>query len=229
MAIFQLPHGNVISESGRQIDPRPDSEKQLLEYRDAAFQQSLSELRQCPEYDEIQGYIECIEGRQNKGPGLSSWRSQYIDNRISGARIDALSYLTDIKPNISVSTQVEEYRGAADIIQRILQMEWKTRRMDRTLEEVIDHALFGTGYWKIGCSYPGQFNILSCGIDTVMPVQEGKDLQDSTAIIYRVFKPPSFFKRRWPQRSIGIEREIDPGLLLNQSNQGYNRPWSINE
>lgn len=229
-ALFEIPHGNLLSEkSGKVIDYNVKTEGRLLEYRDAAFQQALAELASNPEYSEISGYIDMIEGRQYKGVALSSWRSQFVDNRVSRARIDALAYLTDIKPNIEVKTMVDEYKDAAAVIQGVIQMEWKTKRLDQSVEDVIDHALFGTGYWKIGCSYPGAFNIIPCGIDVVMPVLEGKSLQDSSAVIYRVFKPPSFFQQRWPKRSIGIEMEADPGLLQNQTNGGYSRPWGVQE
>lgn len=229
-SLFELPHSSLFSEkSGKQIDYSTKAESRLLDFRDAAFQQALSELRANPEYNEISTYIDMLEGRQWQGVNLSSWRNQFIDNRMSRARVDALAYLTDIKPTISVTTHVKEYQGIAAVIQGVIQAEWKNQRLDAAVEEVLDHSLFGTGYWKMGCSYPGEFNVISCGIDTVMPVQEGKNIQDSTAIIYRVFKPPSFFKRRWPMRAMGIEREADPGLLQNQSNQGYSRPFGVQE
>jgi hypothetical protein len=228
-AVIEIPRGPITRERSGLTDYGDGYEARLLRWRDSALQQGLAELRENPEYEEISTYIDLIEGRMWEGVNMAAWDSRFTDNRIARAREEALAYLTDIKPTIEVRTHVPEYRQTAEVIKGVIQLEWKNRRMDQALEEVIDHALFGTGFWKVSCSYPGEFNILPCGIDTVVPIQQGRDIQDSTAVLYRCFKPPHFFKQRWRDRSIGIEREAEGiGLIGIQSNQ-YTRPWNINE
>jgi hypothetical protein len=225
--LIELPRGSLYREKSGSSDAEDGSYRKLLAWRDAAFSQGLAELQQNPEYEAIQENIDLIEGRQSiTGP---SWRSRFTDNKISRARIEALAYLTDIKPTIDVTTHVEEYIPTAEIIKGIIRKQWITQRMDMALEEVLDHAMFGVGFWKVGCSYPGEFNIIASGMDTVIPIQQGRDLQDSTAILYRCFRPPHFFQERWPSRSEGIEKEAETGGMLGiQSNQ-YSRHWSVQE
>ena len=226
-SVLEIPRGPIYREKSGTTDVEDGSDKALLKWRDAAVNQGTAELEQNPEYNSISEYIQLIEGAQNvPGP---SWRSRFTDNKISRARIESLAYLTDIKPTIDVTTHVEEFIPTAEIIKGIIQKQWKTQRMEQALEEVLDHAMLGTAYWKVSCSYPGEFLIIACGMDTVIPIQQGRDLQDSTAILYRCFRPPHFFQERWPSRSAGIEKEAETGGLLGiQSNQ-YTRPFSINE
>lgn len=226
--LIELPRGSLYREKSGTTDHSERADNRLLAYRDAALEQGLSELRSNPEYEMISDYIECLEGKMWRGINLASWRSRFTDNKMAKARIDALAYLTDIKPTIDVKTCVKEYEDSAKVIQGVIHEEWVTRRMDVALEEAVDHALFGTGYWKIGCTYPGEFSILPCGMDTVLPIQQGKDLQDSTAVLYRAFRPPQFFVSRWPTRSQGIEREANPGFLATQTEQ-MSRPWNLQE
>lgn len=225
---IEIPRGPIYREKSGTTDTGDSYESRLLTWRDAAMEQGLAEMRDSPEAERAQEYINLIEGEHWNGINLASWRSRFTDNRIAGARVDSLAYLTDIRPTIEVSTKVQLYAKAAKVINSVIQKEWGDRRMDQALDEVVDHALLGTGYWKIGCSYPGEFSVLACGVDTVIPIQQGKDLQDSVAILYRAWKPPHFFKKRWPSRSIGIEREADPGMMAIQSNQ-YSRPWNVQE
>jgi len=226
--LIELPRG-PLQTARRGYDLPDDYTKRMLTWRDAALNQGLSELRDNPEYDTVPDYIQLIEGNWARNTSQNVMRESLIDNRVAQARIEALAYLTDIHPTIDVVTSVEEFKSAANVIQQIMKHEWKTQRLDMMLEEVIDHGLFGTGYWKITCAYPGKHTIIPCGMDTVIPVQQGRDLQDSTAICYRAFKPPHFFKSRWGDRAEGIEREAETmGLVGIQSNQ-YTRPWNINE
>lgn len=226
--LIELPRG-PLQTARRERDIPDDYTNRVLAWRDAAINQGLAEARDNPEWDEVANYIQILEGRWEENTLQSTRRDRMTDNKIAQARIEALAYLTDIKPTIDVRTSVEEYKSAAEAIKGIIQHEWKVRRMDVALEEVLDHALFGTGYWKISCSYPGEFSVLSCGMDTVIPIQQGKDLQDSTAVLYRAFKPPHFYKSRWRERAEGIEREAETvGIVGIQSNQ-YTRPWNVNE
>lgn len=226
--LIELPRGPLqLAQRGYDV---PDGyTKRMLSWRDAALNQGLAELRDNPEYEMVQDYIDLIEGTWAKNTTQQIMRQSFVDNRIAQCRIESLSYLTDIHPTIDVTTSVDEFKSAANVIQKLIKHEWKARRLDMVLEEAIDHSLFGTGYWKLACSYPGVMSVTACGMDTVIPIQQGRDLQDSTAICYRAFKPPHFFKSRWPDRAKGIEKEASTmGLVGIQSNQ-YTRPWNINE
>src|ERR1700757_1926316 len=142
-AVIQIPRGYAVGSHGEQIRPDDGYESKILNWRDSALQQGLAELRENPEYESVEDYISLILGDHWKGINLATYRSKFVDNRIAKARIESLSYLTDIKPTIDVVTHVDEYADTAKIIKDIIQHEWRSQRMDVALEEVVDHALFG--------------------------------------------------------------------------------------
>jgi len=226
MAIFQIPRGPVVTDRGTAPDT-PDSYKNnLLRWRDAAREEAISTLNLNPEYANIHTYIDFLEGKQwnERRP---RYRSGFFDNRLSEARFDRLALLTDIRPTIDVRCSVAEYTEQADVARMVVQHEWQRQKMDLSLVSVVDHAMFGTGYWKIGCNMPGSMTVTACGMDCVLPIQEGQDLQDSSAVLYRTYKPLQYFRNIWGDRANGLEKYATSAWVDN-SNQ-YVRPGHIQE
>lgn len=207
---------------------------EVLRWRESAYAEAQSEVRSNREHSRIQQYIDAIEG-QAWNRDRPKYRSDFVDNMIAKARLDSLAMLSDIKPTIDVSTQVENYDKHAEIVGKVIHDQWDRHDMDLSLLRVVDHALFGVGYWKLGAEISnfgeGKFARLTavpCGMDTVMPIQCGEHLQDSTAILYKTFKPIHFFKNKWGAKADGLEREQASSLYGMQSNL-YNRPSRIPE
>lgn len=195
---------------------------------------AISEVRQSREYSSIQTYVDALEGA-SWNRDRPKYRSNFVDNMIAKARTDSLAMLSDIRPTIDVATQVEQYDRQAKIIGMGIHDQWERWDMDLSLLRVVDHALFGVGYWKLGAeignSGEGKFAKLTAipnGMDTVMPIQCGESIQDSSAVLYRTFKPVHYFKNRWGKRADGLEREQASSMLGMQS-ETYNRPARIPE
>jgi len=227
MSSIYLPRGPIYGGKS-ESDHEDNYVRDMLSWRESALAEAMEAQSQHIEFSRLPDYLQLIQGDAWHRADTPIYRSKFYDNRISKVRVETIAYLTDIRPTMDVTTLVEEYQKQADIIRKVIHYEWSREAMDLSLAEVIDHALLGTGYWKIGAFLPGQITATACGIDSVLPIQEGKSLQDSTAILYRTFKPIQYFKNLWPDRSEGIEKEAMPNLLGFESNQ-YTRPFGVNE
>lgn len=227
MAVFQIPRGPIGFGKSEQNDLSDDYVKNLLMWREAAREEAVDTLNMNPEYQEVQNYIDFLEGRQWNA-NRPKYRSRYFDNRLFDTRIHSISTLTDIRPTIDVSSSVPAYKQQAEISEKIIHSEWARGMFDIKLGRVVDFALFGTGYWKIGAVMPGRLTVLPCGMDSVLPIQPGPDLQDSSAILYRTYKPIQWFRNIWGDKADGLEREATSASWTNSSND-YVRPGHIPE
>jgi hypothetical protein len=193
--------------------------QQARAWREAARAEALETLKLYPEKDFIRSYIDMLEGRyyDRRRP---RYRSTFFDNRLAEARLIELDAMTNIRPAIEISctSNLEAYQRQAEILRKCIQSIWDTEDLDLMTERAVDHAMFTVGYWKIGASMPtetipAQMIVIPCGIDSVIPIQPGMNLQESTAVLYRVFKPIHRIKQAFGHAADGIERESMSGLL----------------
>jgi hypothetical protein len=178
----------------------------------AAREEAIETAKLNPEFAYIQTYIDMLEGRYWPR-SRPSYRSKYFDNAMFAARIDALCALTDIRPapEISSSDNHPHYLRQAEIAKKIIAYEWAQQDLDLRLEEAVDHALLSVGYWKIGASMPGRMHVLAAGMDSVFPIQPGRDIQDSSGVLYRVYKPLHRIKQVYGAAADNLERQISIG------------------
>ena len=182
MAVFQIPRGPLYVGKAEQADLSDDYTKSMLMWRDAAREEAVDTLNMNPEYQEVGNYIDVLEGRQ-WAANRPKYRSRFFDNRLFDMRLSTISLLTDIRPTIDVSASVEAYKHQAEIAEKIIHAEWTRQQLDIRLADVVDHAMFGTGYWKLGAMMPGRLTVVACGMDSVLPIQPGPTLQESSAIM----------------------------------------------
>ena len=182
----------------------------MMDWRDATKEQAGISYRNSPEYDNIDKYRRYIEGNQwdSKRP---RYKSRYVNNKISLTRQEKLALLTDARPVVDVSCNLDNpaYDGSAEMIRDVIRAEWLSQNMADTLVDVADIAmLHGTAYARLGGSSPGSMSMLALGPDNVIPIQPTKrSLQDAVAVYYRNWKPVSYFKKVFPFNSAGIENE----------------------
>ena len=232
--MIELPRGPVIvNEKSGSFDVADGYYQRLLRWRESAVDEALSELKDNPEFSDLKRYIDAIEGRQ-WSLDRPRHRSPFVDNMISQARTDSIAQLTDIQPTIEVSSRRREFEQQAFVINMAILSEWKERAMDMDLISVVDHALFGVGYWKTGAiegnEYdPPQLTVRSCGMDTVLPVQSAGNIQSSQMVVYRVWKPLNYYRRVWRDQSAGLEKYAGRATITGGGSQIYQRPPNINE
>lgn len=198
----------------------PDNYKSSVQaWRAAARSEAIETLKLNPERDFIRPYCDMLEGRfyDRRRP---RYRSQFFDNRLAEARLTNLCALTDIRPSMEVSSQTDipQYAKQADILQKTIHSIWDMEDLDLATEAVVDHAMLTTGYWKIGATMatenmPARMLVMPAGIDMVLPIQPGHDIQNSSAVLYRVFKPLHRVKQAYGASAEGIEREITGSFL----------------
>jgi hypothetical protein len=228
MGEFQIPRGPVVmSEKSGNVDYPDKYKSSIMQWREAARDEAIATAQLHPEYSETQKYIDFLEGRQS-APGRPAYKSRFFDNRMGEARYDNLSVLTDIRPTIAVRSEVEAYAKQAKIAERVIQGSWQKEHFDLALVSAVDHALLGTGYWKIGACMPGKMIVTPCGMDSVLPIQPGRTIQASAAVLYRTYKGIQYYQSIWPDKSIGLEREA-VATNLSMSNNQYVRPGHITE
>lgn len=227
MPTYQLPRGPVSYGKSGRADYPDNYVKSIMQYRDAAREEAINTLQLNPEYSETQRYIDFIEGR-HWNADRPRYRSKFFDNRIAEARTDSLSQLTDIRPTIDVHARVKSYQSQAEIAKNTIHHEWFNMDLDLALVSAVDHALFGVGYWKMGAILPGRMVVTPCGMDTVLPIQPGWHLQDSSGVLYRTYKNIQYFRNIWRDRADGLEAEAASAFWASNNNE-YVRPGHIAE
>jgi hypothetical protein len=217
------------SKSGT-LDFPDDYQKGMGYWRDAVLRQGAEELQACEDLQRANDYIEYLNGRAYSSD-RPAWRSQYSDNIPMDQRLEAIAALTDIKPTVDISCAVDDYKHQAEIAMNIIKSVWATQRIQSNqLRELIDHALFGTGFLKITGCEPGEMQISAHALGNVIPVQmEGNNLQSAEAVIYRVYKSLSYFLRKFGrEKCIGLER-YSVNLMQALQSDKYARPNNIPE
>lgn len=203
-------------------------ERQIQYWREQFRQEAFDTARLNEELKKIPNYIKAIQGEfwDRRRP---RYKSTFYSNRIDKARVDNLALLTDSRPSIDVYSRRAELQDQSKILRRVLEHEWLEKTMDLDLVRVADIAkLMGTGFWKIAAYYPGTMKVTACGPDSVLPVQPGFGIQESTGVLYKTWKAISFYKKRFPFDADGIEREASI-FDVRAGNAKYNRPDNMDE
>lgn len=231
----ETPRGPIWKTSS---DFRPqyvqDSEQNYLatmgRYREIAKEEAYNTARLSPELEFVQKYAACLMG-QYWNRRRARYKSSFFDNRLDNSRQNDLALLTDTRPTIAVSSAIPAYKQQAEMAQITIQDEWTRHNMDLDLVRTVDICkLNGTAFWKIGAALPGRMQVIPCGPENVMPIQPGRDIQSSSAVMYQCWKGISYFRNKFPYNARGLERELEFTEYNNAgSDARYARPGEIPE
>ncbi len=183
------------------------------------------------EMAQVGKYLEVIQGRQ-WAKNRPRYKSPFVDNRIAKTRYDDLAQLTDARPTIDITTSIDAYKDIAKALDALVHIEWSRKSIDLKLVTAADICkAYGTSFWKMGASKPGNSTVLPCGPDQVLPINPSFDIQESTGVLYRTWKDPMKLKRQFPLCSDHIEREADsaPVYGLAAGDSTYLRPAHIDQ
>lgn len=215
---------------GRESIDRQRYLTEIASWRESASEEAYATARLSPEINAVQEYVQCLQGGGWWDRRRAKYKSRFYDNRLNNSRQSDLALLTDTRPTISVSSQIEAYKQQADMASKAIQSEWTMRNMDLSLVTTTDITkLTGTGFWKIGACSPGQMSVVPCGPENVLPIQPGFDIQQSSAVLYRTWKNISYFRNKFPFSSVGLEREANFSTQQTSGDGRFNRPSEIPE
>jgi hypothetical protein len=206
----------------------------MINLKDSLMRQGRQELLSYTEYQNSEKYIDFLAGNfWNKS--RPAYRSRFVDNYLSEARTAKMAALSDIQPMMDITCRVKAYQDQDDVLQKFMRCLWYENDLDLTLAQWIDHALFGSGVLKSVAFEPNpgsdesNFQYSAHGLDFVIPVGMNQDIQGSSAVIYRAYKPMSYFQRRFgPEKCIGLQREA-VAMSKNMSGDQYQRPAGLPE
>jgi hypothetical protein len=223
MAYEQIPRGPIYSDNETRIPDLSDGYLiKMQQWRQAANEEAIRTAQMSPEFGRISQYIAFMEGEHHSAK-RARYKSKFYLNRTRKARTDSLSLLTDSRPTIEISSQVEDFVEYAKLIDRVLSAEWHNQDMDLSLVTAVDIAsLGGTSFWKIGASRPGMMRVSPCGFDMVQPIQPGFHIQQSTAVKYATFKSLGSVMSKFPMFADAIARESFHHMT--QTSGTYARP-----
>jgi hypothetical protein len=201
----------------------------MTQMREDLRHEAIQTLKSSPEYDRIPTYIDALEGRYYPR-NFPDWRSRYVDNRLAEARTDSISYMTDLRPTLNISTKVKMFQAQTQIFHMLFGHEWKRLKMPLVLAQLQDHANFGTGFLKIGGMMPGYLTIKACGMDSVLPIQRGDTLQESRAVMYRTYRSLEWLVNTYGAEFLPLLRNKSTSAMYGTvtSNQ-YTRPGHVSE
>lgn len=234
MAYQDIPRAPVKNMKSGSWDAPDNYERKIADFAAASRQEAHKFHRLNQEAGRVQGYLKALSGEGFWHQNYPAWRSRFVDNRMAKTRQDHLAQLTDTRPVIDVATSQDAYKQTADVIAQMIRARWPRMDADLKLVRAADIAdCYGTGFWRIGASWPGPMSLTPCGPDQVMPIQPGFDLQDSAAVLFRTWKSVWWIKQKFPFTSNNIEREITNqpmyGNGANSVDATFNRPQQIDE
>lgn len=204
----------------------------MQDWRDALVRQAAAEYQAARDLQNVDTYINLLEGTGYYPNDRANYRSFFYDNVLEDQRRESIASLTDIRPVVDVSCKVGDYEKQIKPLVNLLGHEWQRTHQVLTLAEMIDHALFGTSFAKVVAYEPGVMEVSAHALGTVIPVQmEGRDLQSSAAVIYRAWKSLGYFYRKFGEKAKGLERYSvrlqTSSTTIGDTYSGYNRPDNI--
>lgn len=229
MASMFAPRPPVEKPRTGTIDVTSSYDRKMVYWRDALLRQGESELRDCAAFQEAQRVIDYLAGNW-WNPNRPGYRSRFFDNHLADVRRETIASLTDIRPNLDISSKVEAYKDQDTALSHYCRHLWDDEDLDLEVAAWIDHALFGTGFLKQSAQEPGDFSFTTHGLDQVIPVLvNGNDLQTAAAVIYKLPKSLAYFIEKFgKEKCAGLERQSMP-LSRNLGMDRYARPDSIPE
>jgi len=225
------PRGPVYNIKSGSRDVGDRYERDCNRFREAMRERAQMMQRLNQELVNVGRYIEILGGKFWR-TGRPRYKSNFCDNRIAKTRYDDLAQLTDARPTIDITTSVDAYKDIAKALDALVHIEWSRKSIDLKLVTAADICkAYGTAFWKMGASKPGNSTVLPCGPDQVLPINPGFDIQESTGVLYRTWKDPMKLKRQFPFCTDHIEREADqaPVYGMAAGDSTYLRPAHIDQ
>lgn len=171
--------------------------------------QSASSMADDPSINDLPKSIRILMG-DHWLLGRPSYRASPVVNKCLRYWLELQSTISDVRLNSYVHSDVKEYADVSKMLTQMSAANWQEEDGDTKLMATVQHASLSIGYTKVGprvreddiCE-----TFLPCGPDSVTPIMPSLyDIQDSGGVIYKCWKPLSWF---WNRYSF-LARDIQP-------------------
>jgi hypothetical protein len=178
-------------------------------WADTVYEESVNQLSYDEETAQATRYIQLIMGKQWPAE-RPNYKSRPVINKISKFFWELVAYLTDLRLNIDVSTENDEYKKLTELFKKTVQWNYRNERGTMATIFAIMHASLGSGYIKV---YPNNVKndicYLPCGPDSVTPIMANPiDLQLSAGIIHQAWMPLTWFQEKFPNSGHSVQAEM---------------------
>src|SRR5260221_9786322 len=125
------PRPAVERKSGT-LDYTDGYDRKMISWRDAVIQQGALEQQAYREAQLIERYIAYLDG-QYWDINRPDYRSKYFDNYAADMRREALSSLSEVRPSMDISSQIDQYKQQAQNVDKYIRHTWINNSLDLTL------------------------------------------------------------------------------------------------
>jgi len=169
-------------------------EQVTSEWCEAVYSSSAQSLAEDPVLQDIPKWIRVLQG-EHWLSGRPSYRATPVVNRVLRYWLELQSIISDIRLNTYVHSENKDYEDIARNLTKLSAANWQDQDGDLRLMGTVQHSTLGIGYTKVGINPKDmEVTFLPSGPDSVVPILPSiNDFQDSGGVIYKSWKPISWF------------------------------------
>ena len=220
---YQLPPYLGRDEDDHLVYPGVDYLKATQKWCDGVYDSSTGEMAEDDDIKNIRRAINYLQGI-HWPESRPSYRPSPVINRIAKFFWDNAANLTDVKLNMDVRTENPNHKDLAENLTKVAQANYRAQDGLLSLIFTVMHATLAMGYTKVGFDWAKDDVVyLPLGTDSVFPILGcPTDFQQSAGVVYRVWKPLSWFYDTFPALAHKVKAEGG-----NLENYVSNKPWGV--
>ena len=182
-------------------------EQVTSEWCEAVYSSAAKSLSEDPVLQDIPKWIRVLQG-EHWLAGRPSYRATPVVNRVLRYWLELQSIISDVRLNTYVHSENPAYKDIAGKLTKLSASNWQDQDGDMKLMATVQHSSLGIGFTKVGIN-PKEMDVtfLPSGSDSTIPIMpSANDFQESGGVIYKSWKPISWF---WNKYSI-LARQVKP-------------------
>lgn len=190
-----------------------EHDREVARWCEAAYDEADTELEKYEEIQQLDRNINYLMGRQwsDRRP---TYKASPVSNRMWINLVQLVSFLTDIRQSFEIKATNRIFDKHADILNKIIRAWFFSEDIDMVLSTIIIYSALTVGYGRLiwnpeAKSGEGELELIPCGPTDVLPIKPGFNLQKSLGVIYRVAKPLSWFREKYPLKGFAVPMDME--------------------
>jgi hypothetical protein len=203
---------NVPPYMSRDLAEKPTYAEHYLQetqrWCDLVYDSALTQISADEEIRNTRDYINYIMG-QHWPSDRPAYRPKPVLNKIGKHFWDNVANLTDVRLNMDVRTNNSDLKEIAKTLTSVAQTNYRSQMGTLSLIFTAMHASLNVGFTKVAYNAEADdVTFVPCGSDAVVPILgHPLDIQQSQGVIYRAWKPLTWFGEKFPMRAHLIKGE----------------------